>query len=184
MKTQIAYRSVVSTLLLGVLLCAPLLAQAGDAARKSYNSDQVTVDWTDPAKFTETRFGPQLRQTSPEVWLAELQKTLVKRAGSVLPAGQHLKVTITNVDLAGQVEPSVGRGASDVRVVKSIYPPQIDLNFRLTDANGEVIDSGERTLRDVAFLDRGTASSSGSYRFEKRLLTDWVDKEFGKDSKR
>ena len=174
------YRSATS---LALLLFAPLFAQAGDAATKSYNSDQVSVSWTDPAKFTEALYGPQFRQTSPEVWLVQFQKTLVKRADDVLPAGQHLEVTITDVDLAGHVEPAVGRGAGDVRVVKSIYPPLINLDFRLTDANGKVIDSGERKLRDVGFLDRGTANSSEPYRFEKRLLIDWVNQEFGTDSK-
>ncbi len=178
-----ANRILAGSLLLGVLLiCGPLFARSDDGEKKNYNSDQVSVSWTDPAQFTETKYGRPFRQPEPEIWLTEFQKTLVKRAGATLKPGQHLEVTITNVDLAGQVEPFHGSGATDVRVVKSIYPPEIDLSFTLTGADGQVLDSGERKLRDPAFLDRGSASRSDAYRFEKRLLEDWVNREFGKSS--
>jgi len=169
--------------LCGLLLFgSPLLAHAEDAAKKDYNSDQVSVSWTDPAQFTEARYGRPFRQPEPEIWLTEFQKLVVKQAGAVLQPGQHLDVRITDVDLAGQVEPFRGSAATDVRVIKSIYPPEINLTFTLTGADGQVIEQGERKLRDAAFLDRGSASRSDSYRFEKRLLTDWISKEFGKRS--
>lgn len=174
-----------SGLLLGMLLaCNPLFASNGEAGGKDKNSDQVSVSWTDPAKFTESRYGPQINQAKPEIWLGDMQKTLVKRGGSVLKPGEHLDVVITDVKLAGQVEPSQG-GRNDVRVIKSIYPPDISLSFTLTGADGKVLNSGERKLSDVAFLDRdrGTRGLNDAYRFEKRLLEDWVRTEFGKDSK-
>ncbi len=171
------------SVLCGLLLFgSPLLAHAEDAAKKDYNSDQVSVSWTDPAQFTEARYGRPFRQPEPEIWLSEFQKLVVKQATAVLQPGQHLDVRITDVDLAGQVEPFRGSAATDVRVIKSIYPPEINLTFTLTGADGQVIQQGERKLRDVAFLDRGSASRSDTYRFEKRLLTDWISKEFGKRS--
>ena len=174
---------ILSALLLGLMLvCGPLFARTDAAAKKSYNSEQVNVSWTDPAQFTEAKYGRQFHQPEPEIWLAEFQKVLVKQAGAVLKPGQHLDVQITNVKLAGQVEPFHGPSANDVRVIKSIYPPEINLSFTLTGADGQVIDQGERKLRDAAFLDRGSASRSDSYRFEKRLLTDWISTEFGKRS--
>ncbi|HOX72034.1 MAG TPA: DUF3016 domain-containing protein [Dokdonella sp.] len=159
------------------LIGAPALAQAGEAKG---DSARVSVAWTDPAAFTELRYGHQFRQPKPEAWLAEFRKTLVRRADSVLQPGQHLDVTITDVKLAGQFEPWLGADYRDVRIVKSIYPPHINLTFNLTDANGQVIASGERKLRDPAFLDRGTVNPSESYRFEKRMLKDWVAREFGR----
>jgi hypothetical protein len=141
------------------------------------------VSWTDPDQFTELRYDRHFQQPRPETWLMEFRKTLVHRGDRVLQPGQHLDVTITDVKLAGKIEPWRGAGASEVRVVKSIYPPQIALRFSLTDADGKVLDSGERTLRDTAFLSRGThANGSDTYRFEKRMLKEWVDKEFGQKS--
>ena len=176
---------ILSSLLLGLMLiCSPLFASSDDAGKKNYNSDQVNVSWTDPAQFTEAKYGRQFHQPEPGIWLTEFQKLLVKQAGAAIKPGQHLDIKITNVKLAGQVEPFHGPGANDVRVIKSIYPPEINLTFTLTGADGQVLDSGDRQLRDPAFLDRGSASRSETYRFERRMLEDWVRKEFGKRSDR
>ncbi|MBL0163448.1 MAG: DUF3016 domain-containing protein [Xanthomonadales bacterium] len=185
MEYRRAHRILAGTLLLSALLiCGPLFARANDGEKKNYNNDQVTVSWTDPAQFTEAKYGRQFRQPEPEIWLTDFQKLLVRRASAVLKAGEHLDVSITNVKLAGQVEPFHGSGATDVRVIKSIYPPEINLSFTLTGSDGQVLASGDRKLRDLAFLDRGSASRSEAYRFERRLLEDWVSTEFGKRSNR
>ena len=176
---------ILSSLLLGMMLvCSPLFARSDEAGKKNYNSDKVTVSWTDPAQFTEAKFGRQFHQPEPEVWLTEFQKVLVKKAGEAIKPGQHLDIKITNVKLAGQVEPFHGSNGNFVRVIKSIYPPEINLTFTLSGADGQVLDSGERQLRDPAFLDRGSASRSETYRFERRMLEDWIRKEFGKQSTR
>jgi hypothetical protein len=179
-----ANKTLLAGLMLGVLLSfVPLSASARVIEKQDNNSDQVKVSWTDPEQFTELRYDRHFQQPRPESWLTEFQKTLVRRGDRVLQPGQHLEVTITDVKLAGKIEPWRGAGASQVRVVKSIYPPQIKLRFSLTDADGRVLDSGERTLRDMDFLSRGTNANSGdTYRFEKRMLKEWVDKEFGRKS--
>jgi hypothetical protein len=179
-----ANKALLAGLMLGAFLSfIPLSAAARVVEKKDNNSDQVKVRWTDPEQFTELRFDRQFQQPRPETWLSEFQKTLVRRGDKVLQPGQRLEITITDVKLAGRVEPWRGSGASEVRVVKSIYPPQIKLQFSLTGADGQVLDSGERTLRDAAFLSRGSnANGSDTYRFEKRMLKEWVDKEFGRKS--
>ena len=52
---------------------------------------------------------------------------VVKRANEVLPAGQTLTVTFTDIDLAGDFEPWRGGQAMDIRIVKDVYPPRMDL---------------------------------------------------------
>lgn len=178
MKIINAKRILPSLLLGTMLLCNPLFAYNDDGAMNK-TSDQVSVRWTDPAQFTETKYGPHLNQSKSEVWLTKFQKTLVKSAGAVLKPGQHLDVEITDVNLAGHVQRVPGTNGADVRVVKWIYPPEINLTFMLTSADGQVLDSGERKLRDVAFLDRRPISND-PYRFENSLLKDWVSTEFGK----
>ncbi|HMM67100.1 MAG TPA: DUF3016 domain-containing protein [Dokdonella sp.] len=155
-------------------------AAAAFASEAANDSARVSVTWTDPAQFTEMRYSHGLNRPKPESWLNEMRKTVVRRADRLLKPGQRLDVTITDVKLAGQYEPWRGPNYNDVRIVKSLYPPSIDLRFSLVDADGKVIDSGERKLRDPAFLNRGSTNSSESYRFEKRLLKDWLAREFEK----
>ncbi|ODV12516.1 MAG: hypothetical protein ABT19_11375 [Rhodanobacter sp. SCN 68-63] len=93
----------------------------------------------------------------------------------MLPAGQHLDVVITDVDRAGSFEPWRGPRLSEVRIIKDIYPPRINLSFRLLDAQGKVIREGTRTLRDLGFLTSDTAAArDDSLLYEKRMIDRWL----------
>jgi hypothetical protein len=63
--------------------------------------------------------------------------------------------------------------------VKDIYPPRIDLTFRLTDAEGNVVQEGKRELRDLTFMMKiTTAFRDDPVRHEKALLDDWLRSDF------
>lgn len=162
---------------LALLLTAPL-AHADDAP-----SARVTVDWTDPANFSDTRFNPGLNRNHPEQWLGQLSRHLQQRADRVLPPGDRLAVTFTDVQRAGTYEPWRGPQWSDVRIIKDAFPPSIDLHFTLTDAQGRTVAEGDRKLRDLGFLQRGAPLDTDPLRFEKRLLDDWLRREFGTAAK-
>lgn len=61
-------------------------------------------------------------------------------------------------------------------MVKEIYPPRIQLAFRLTDAAGDVVKEGGRELRGLRLMTRGFADDT--LRHEKALLDDWLRSEF------
>lgn len=89
---------------------------------------------------------------------------------------QRLTVTISDVDIAGAFEPW-RRNLWHARIVRDVYPPRIDLMFTLTDRDGNVIRSGERKLRDLAFMTPTLSYRSDPLRYEKKLLADWLDRE-------
>jgi len=105
-------------------------------------------------------------------------------AERVLPPGDRLDVTITDIKLAGAYEPWRGSRYDDVRIVKDIYPPRIDLKFVLSGADGRVIAEGERKLRDPGFLTRTIANTSDPLRYEKRLLDEWLRNELTADARK
>lgn len=162
------------------LLLAATLAVAGVAFAASKADSRVQVDWTNPGDFSEAResYGTGLGRESPDEWLGDLAKHLRYRAERVLPSGDTLKVTFTDVHRAGEYEPWRGPRWDDVRIIKDIYPPRIDLTFTLTDAGGAVVKEGKRELRDPAFLQRGALNEHDPLRFEKRMLDDWLRREF------
>ena len=163
-----------------LLVLALALASAAHAEAPRADS-RVEIDWTPPADFSEAKMyqGTGLGRQSPDEWLGDLARHLRYRAERLLPEADHLKVTFTNVQLAGMYEPWRGPRWDDVRVIKDIYPPRIDLTFTLTDASGTLVKEGERKLRDPAFLQRGTLNATDPLRFEKRMLDDWLRSEFG-----
>lgn len=139
-------------------------------------STQVTVTYDHPKQFTETKetkaFAPMHADDS---YLDTLKKYIEQRAGKILADGQQLQIVITDVDRAGSYEPWRGPRLNDVRIVKDIYPPRIDLHFRLLDASGAVLREGDRKLRDPGFLSSGgNATSTDGLRYEKRLIDRWL----------
>jgi hypothetical protein len=138
----------------------------------------VRVDWTDPSQFSEMQNRTTFNQTHPDVWLAEFSSTIRRHARRVLKTGQSLSVTITDVTLAGSV--TSGRSTSGVRVVDKNSPPRIKLSFTLAAADGQIILNGDRNLGNPNFMSPGFADNGDTYQYEDRLLTDWMDKEFGR----
>ena len=164
-----------------LVAAAVALANFASAAAPQAGADsRVQIDWTKPDTFSEekTYAGTGLGRQDPDEWLGDLASHLRYRAERVLPEDRHLKVTFTNVQLAGTYEPWRGPRWDDVRVIKNIYPPRIDLTFTLTSANGTVVKEGERKLRDPAFMQRGILNETDPLRFEKRMLDDWLRSEF------
>lgn len=163
------------------LVAASLLAGCATAPRAAAPNSHVSVNWDDPANFSDTRSNLCRNRVKPEEWLSQLARYVDNRAGRVIASGQILKVTITDIQRAGQCEPWRGPNLDDTRIIKDIYPPSISLHFVLADANGHVLSEGDRTLRDSAFMHRGTLlNENDPLRFEKRLLDDWLREEFAK----
>lgn len=165
---------------MAALLLGAALSFSAAAAEPASPPSRVLVSWTDPADFAEVRDSHGRGLSKAEDWLASLKKHVERRADRVLPTGQQLEITFTDVKLAGQFEPWRGPQFDDVRIVKDIYPPRIELRFVLRSVDGSVIEEGERTLRDLGFLSRSIANTSDTLRYEKRMLDEWINRDFVK----
>jgi hypothetical protein len=64
----------------------------------------------------------------------------------------------------------------DIRLVKEVYPPRIDLDFRLTRADGSVEREGRRELRDAGFMWSQSPHTRETLSFEKGLLDAWLQR--------
>jgi len=176
----------------GSLLFALLLAIAAASANAKNVTDPdiprqlpekgpVSVAWTDPAEFSELRHSGNRWEAQRGNWVVQLAEYVQTRAAGSLQPGQQLHVTITDISRAGTYLPIAGpMHRDDVRYVTDLYPPRVTLNFQLRDAAGNVVSEGERKLRDSAFLMSSTsATNTDPLRYEKRMLDDWMRKEFG-----
>ena len=172
------FQPMIRKLALGVLATVAFAAHAEPSA-----PTRVNVTWPEPATLSEVKEAHGRGWQRGEAWLVDLRKHLVRHADRVLPAGERLDVTFTDIKLAGSFEPWRGPQFDDVRIVKDIYPPRIDLRFTVTSADGNVVAEGERTLRDPGFLTRNIANASDPLRYEKRLLDDWLRREFDPDQR-
>lgn len=166
------------------LLCLGLgiaLAGAGSNRAAAFgtgdNAVRTTVTFVSPEKFTDAsdRFNSDRERNDN---LAELRVYLIQHVAPYLATGQKLTIAVTDVDLAGEFEPWCGPRFDDIRIVKDIYPPRIQLTFRLMDADGQVVKEGKRDLRDMTFLMKLSLNQDDPLRYEKTLLDDWLREEF------
>ncbi|HEX4327229.1 MAG TPA: DUF3016 domain-containing protein [Burkholderiales bacterium] len=155
---------------------APVLIAAAPAVH-GVEAPKVQVEYVHPENFADVGDGFRGGDAARSAYLEALNRHLQARAARVLGNGQSLKVSITEVDMAGEFEPWRIAGA-DVRIVRNIYPARIDLSFRLADAGGAVVKEGERRLRDTGFTDDVTRYSDDPLRYEKALIDAWVEREF------
>lgn len=133
------------------------------------------VEYVKPESFTD--LGRRWDQREHAANLDALKRHLVESAARRLPAGETLAVTVTDVDLAGSYEPWQ-MAHNEIRIVKDIYPPRIELHFRLARADGSVVKEGDRRLRDPAFLMSGNPHATDALRYEKAMLDEWLEREF------
>lgn len=148
------------------LICTLLLG-AWSAQAKGL----VEVSFKQPENFTD------LKSTwlTDETLLASLSEHLQTLGQKSLRDGQVLHVEVTDVDLAGSIEPT--RHLSQIRVMRDLTSPRINLRYRLEPAT----DMTAATLRDFSYLTHINHYSSGDpLRYEKQMLDDWFAQTFVK----
>lgn len=162
------------------LLCVAYLALASVVAWAAAPPGNVDVHYKDPQNFTEAKRSFGMHLIDADAYLQPLKDYIAQRASRILAPGQRLDIEVTDVKRAGEYEPWRGPRFQDVRIIKDIYPPRIDLNFTLYGADGKVLRQGQRKLRDAAFLSRNSISDQDSLRYEKSLIDLWLRKGAGK----
>lgn len=160
------------TALFSLAAVSPMVA-AEAAAPKA----KVTVELVNPEKFTDVRDAFQPSDKGQVANATIVRDYIVQKAATYVPDGYTLDVVLTNIDLAGDFEPWGQPGAEDVRIVKDIYPPRIDLSFKLLDSAGHVVKEGTRELRDLNFMMKIDVRRSDTFRHEKSLIDDWLSRD-------
>lgn len=178
MKTS--YLSVFRPFVIAVVAGLALVACAAPGPKKPL-PERVQVSWAPDDQLTEVKNNQFHRGwLRPEDWKKSLGDYLRQRANVVLPEGQTLDVKFNDIKLAGDFEPWRGPNAQDIRFLTDLYPPRATLEYRLLDAHGKTIREGESKLLDMSYLQRTVPTSTDPLRYDKRLLDDWLNKEFGR----
>jgi hypothetical protein len=143
------------------------VAQAGD----------VTVKWQEPEKFTDIRPASDSRQLYRERVMKKFDGFFSELAAQ-LPEGYQWQVTVTDIDLAGEVDYFIGGAGNALRIVKDIYSPAIKFSYMLRDKHGEEVGSAEEALRDMGFMySLRSINAHEEFHYEKQMLQDWFSNE-------
>jgi hypothetical protein len=136
---------------------------------------EVKVSWQEPEKFTDIRPSNEIRSDFQSRLFKEFDQIFAELAKK-LPDGYQWDVTVTDVDLAGDVRPFFHSSNTEIRVIKELYWPRMSFNFELKDAQGNTVASGKEDVKDMAFLMRTTISSgNNSFQYEEQMLKSWFN---------
>jgi len=135
------------------------------------------VKWTNPNDYRDIRSGEEHRKHFRERTFNVLEKHFVKLAEK-LPEGQVLKIDVSNVDLAGDV--NFG-GIKQFRIIKEIYFPKINFSYQIVDMKDAEISAGQADLKDMNFMSNiGLKYRNKSLGYEMKMLDDWFKDTFDK----
>ena len=137
---------------------------------------EVKVTWQDPDRYTDIREGHELRDSFRESLFEEMASVFAGMARQ-LPENCLLEVTVTDVDLAGEVNGIYGLRWQDVRVVRSIYWPRISFSYLLKDASQGLLLQGKEEISDMAFLFHAQRFARTRFVYEERMLIDWFRRQ-------
>ena len=141
----------------------------------------VNVTWEDPDSYRDIDPVNQARGSFRKTLFRNFESYFNELA-EALPNDAVWDITVTDLDLAGQVWPASFVGFStaggDVRLIKRVDIPRISFSYTLKDASGTVIKSADVSIKDMGFMDGLTRRNSwDSYRYEKHMLADWFEEE-------
>jgi hypothetical protein len=150
------------------------LAVSGTAAAQD---SRVSVVFAHPEQYTDLKITCVSGPADARALMGEIERFLGEAAARRVLEGQRLEITVTNIDMAGGIENWRGPGRCDQRIMKDVYPPRIDIQFRLLGADGAELRAGARRLRDSNYLTHAAPVTADHLRYEKALLLDWLQRE-------
>lgn len=141
-------------------LCAAVVPAAQAAGT-------VDVQWLEPATYSDAGRNASDREGAMQALGAHLQKL-----ARLLPDGQTLKIQITDLDLAGAIEPA---GWHELRVLRGRADwPRMELRYALASGD-RTLRSGQARLQDMGYSMSPRSEALG---YEKRMIDQWFKAEF------
>lgn len=154
-----------SPLLCGLALMLPALPATAD----------VTVQFVEPQRYADAGgYGIEAQRN-----LASIERHLLSLGKRCLPAGQRLDIRIFDIDLAGRHE-WWRAGAYDLRVMRSITWPRMDIQYVWTDEQGQPLADQRERVSDIDYLTRSAflRFDSDPLVYDKAMLDEWFERRF------
>ena len=142
-------------------------------------SAQVQVVWQEPAKYTDINPGEEQKDQFEAKLLLEFNK-IFTTLGQNLPDQLHWEVTVTDLDLAGEVRQPPQGGGRQIRLVTSTERPAISFSYKLTDAQGQLVKQDTVDLKDPLFLSRSAklvGLREKPFPYEEYMIRRWFEEQ-------
>lgn len=139
---------------------------------------EVSVAFVQPERYTDVG----LYGADSERNLRALERHFKEQGERCLQPGESLELRVFDVDLAGRDE-WWHRGSYDLRVMRDITWPRVDLAYLWRDASGKILGEGREQVNDMSYLWRSAfvRNDTDYLPYEKAMLRDWFGQRFCRD---
>lgn len=136
---------------------------------------EAKLTWGNFDKFTDIQEGRDSRDRFRENLVKEFADVFNAQAKK-LPDGYVLSVNVSDLDLAGDIRPSMSTW--QIRIMTAIYWPRMNITYELRNEKSEVVASGKEELRDMDYLNHARFPSGVThFEFEERMIQDWFRRQ-------
>lgn len=149
------------------------------------DAGRVHITWQAYDTYRDIKPVNQSRGNFQRSVFKEFDRHFEKLAND-LPQDHILKLTITDVDLAGMVFPNtvpipirggfinMGQTGMDIRVMEAIHFPRLQFDYQLLDESGNTLLTDTVNLKDMGFMDRSTTrTQTRAFVYEKHMISRW-----------
>jgi hypothetical protein len=136
----------------------------------------IIIEWVHPEKYSDAREDVYDEGRYSESVLRHLEASFRELHGRILGTSLHLEMRVTDVDLAGELEPGLRLGSHETRIIKDHYPARIRFFYTLRNSERNVIDQGEESLKSVFPASFVPGHGMRPYPYIKKLVQDWMRK--------
>lgn len=159
------------------MMALMVLLFAGQVAAETAAA-QVKVTWQNPDKYTDIRPASGTKKSYQQRVISGFDKIWAGLAEK-LPAGHTLHVTVTDLDLAGDVNPLYRIDHNDIRVIKEIYFPRMTFDYQLLDATGKVVAAEQDVkIKDMNFMSSSTIGIGNTeFVYERQMIKSWLQRD-------
>ena len=148
--------------------------------RSASAESNLSVVFVHPEDYSDASYSSSFANAQDRADVQrDIEQHLQRLAQRTLPPGDSLKIEVLDIDLAGRVEPFRSRIGSDVRVMRDISGPRMEIRYTLTRKD-QATSSREERLSALHYLSSFNRYPSGDrLRYEKAMLDRWFVERFG-----
>jgi hypothetical protein len=160
------------------LALATLATFATCVVGAAHAAGSVEIKYLEPGKFSDAGRGSMEIERTTAAFSEHF-----KALGKELPDGQTLRLSVTDIDLAGELRPS--RHGNDIRILRGRADwPRVSLNYELVQGD-RAVKSGTAKVSDMAYQQASLGiHRSEAFAYEFRMLDRWFNEEILNKAKR
>jgi hypothetical protein len=147
-----------------------------------FASERLVIELVEPEKFTDFSVQGMDENRTAYIFDSELKRFINLEITRLLPNGVSVRLEVTDIDMAGDIQPWRNRNHADIRYVEQIYPPRMSFRYVIENEGGVVLATGETRIRDMNFMFglNTRFRTYNSFQYEFSMLADWLRRDVPK----